>query len=97
MEASRLQFFTKQLIYLNSSFTDGYPKQGCVAFISQSGAYCCAMFDWALKNYIGFSYFISIGNKALLSEDKLLEVLKDDINTKIFVFYLESLKMAKNF
>lgn len=82
---------------LNASFTDGYPKQGCVAFISQSGAYCCAMLDWAQKKDIGFSHFISIGNKALLSEDKLLEVLKDDINTKIFVFYLESLKNGKSF
>ena len=82
---------------LNASFTDGYPKQGCVAFISQSGAYCCAMLDWAHKKNIGFSHFISIGNKALLAEDELLSVLKDDINTKIFVFYLESLKNGKKF
>ena len=82
---------------LNASFTDGYPKQGCVAFISQSGAYCCAMLDWAQKKNIGFSHFISIGNKALLAEDQLLSVLKDDVNTKIFVFYLESLKDGKKF
>ena len=82
---------------LNASFTDGYPKQGCVAFISQSGAYCCAMLDWAHKKNIGFSHFISIGNKADLAEDDFLSVLKDDINTKIFVFYLESLKHGKKF
>ena len=82
---------------LNASFTDGYPKKGEVAFISQSGAYCCAMLDWAERKKIGFSHFISIGNKALLAEDKLLSCLKDDINTKIFVFYLESLKNGKDF
>ena len=82
---------------LNASFTDGYPKKGNVAFISQSGAYCCAMLDWAEKKNIGFSHFISIGNKAMLAEDKLLSCLKDDKNTKIFAFYLESLKNGKDF
>ena len=82
---------------LNASFTDGYPKKGNVAFISQSGAYCCAMLDWAEKKKIGFSHFISIGNKAMLAEDKLLSCLKDDNNTKIFAFYLESLKNGKDF
>ena len=82
---------------LNASFTDGYPKKGNVAFISQSGAYCCSMLDWAEKKNIGFSHFISIGNKALLAEDKLLNYLKNDNNTKIFAFYLESLKNGKDF
>ena len=82
---------------LNASFTDGFPKKGNVAFISQSGAYCCAMLDWAEKKKIGFSHFISIGNKALLAEDRLLSCLQDDNNTKIFAFYLESLKNGKEF
>ena len=82
---------------LNASFSDGYPEKGNVAFISQSGAYCCAMLDWAEKKKIGFSHFISIGNKADLSEDKLLSVLKDDPNTKFFAFYLENLKNGKEF
>ena len=82
---------------LNASFTDGYPKKGNVAFISQSGAYCCSMLDWAEKKKIGFSHFISIGNKAMLAEDKLLSCLKNDNNTKIFAFYLESLKNGKEF
>ena len=82
---------------LNASFSDGYPEKGNVAFISQSGAFCCAMLDWAEKKKIGFSHFISIGNKADLSEDKLLSYLKDDKNTKVFVFYLENLKNGKQF
>ena len=82
---------------LNASFADGYPGKGTVAFISQSGAYCCAMLDWAEKKKIGFSHFISIGNKASLGEEKLLSVLKDDVNTKFFTFYLENLKNGKEF
>lgn len=82
---------------VNASFADGFPAKGNVAFISQSGAYCSAMLDWAEKKGIGFSHFISIGNKAVLGEDKLLDALKDDKNTTAFVFYLESLKNGKEF
>ena len=82
---------------VNASFADGFPSQGNVAFISQSGAYCSALMDWARENGIGFSHFISIGNKALLAEDRLLAALKDDKNTTAFVFYLESLKNGKEF
>lgn len=82
---------------LNASFADGYPLKGKVAFISQSGAYCCAMLDWAEKKKIGFSHFISIGNKTIFGEDKILTMLKDDINTEFFIFYLETLKNGKEF
>ncbi len=82
---------------LNASFADGFPARGNVAFISQSGAYCSAIMDWAAGKGIGFSHFISIGNKAVMGEDALLAALKDDPDTKAFVFYLESLKNGKEF
>jgi acetate---CoA ligase (ADP-forming) len=82
---------------LNASFADGFPIKGNVAFISQSGAYCSAMLDWARRKDIGFSHFISIGNKAVMGEDKLLDALKNDENTTAFLFYLESLKNGKEF
>lgn len=82
---------------LNASFADGFPEKGNVAFISQSGAYCSAMLDWAREKGIGFSHFISIGNKAQLSETELLEAIKNDKNTTAFVFYLESLKNGQKF
>ena len=81
----------------NASFADGFPDKGNVAFISQSGAYCSAILDWAREKGIGFSHFISIGNKALMGEDTLLKALADDKNTTAFVFYLESLKNGKEF
>ena len=55
------------------------------------------MLDWAERKKVGFSHFISIGNKTNFGEDQLLSVLKDDINTKFFTFYLENLKNGKNF
>ncbi len=82
---------------LNATFADGMPQKGNVAFISQSGAYCSAMMDWAASKNIGFSHFISIGNKAVMGEDKLLAALKDSPDTDAFVFYLESLKNGKEF
>ncbi len=82
---------------MNASFADGFPARGNVAFISQSGAYCSAIMDWAAGKGIGFSHFISIGNKAVMGEDALLSALKDDPDTKAFVFYLESLKNGKAF
>lgn len=82
---------------VNASFADGFPARGNVAFISQSGAYCSAIMDWAAGKGIGFSHFISIGNKAVMGEDSLLAALKDDPDTAAFVFYLESLKNGKEF
>jgi len=83
--------------HLNASFADGFPNKGNIAFISQSGAFCSAMMDWTQEKTIGFSHFISIGNKLDLSEVELLNVLKDDPHTKGFVFYLESLKDGQEF
>ena len=55
------------------------------------------MLDWAEKKNIGFSHFISIGNKTIFSEDKILSILKDDVNNDFFTFYLENRKMEQNF
>ena len=82
---------------LNASFAPCFPLKGNVAFISQSGAYCSAILDWAEEKGIGFSHFISIGNKADLNEASLLEAIQHDPNTKAFVFYLEGLKKGQEF
>lgn len=82
---------------LNASFAPGFPLKGNVAFISQSGAYCSAILDWAQDEGIGFSHFISIGNKADLAEDSLLKAIQHDPNTNAFVFYLEGLKNGTEF
>lgn len=84
-------------VNLNASFADGYPKKGNICFVSQSGALCTAMLDWAQQRNIGFSHFISLGNKAGFSEVEILEALADSDEVDIFAFYLESLKDGKRF
>lgn len=82
---------------LNASFSDGYPQKGKICFVSQSGAVCTAVLDWAAEKDIGFSHFISLGNKSGISEIEILETLATDKNVEIFAFYLESLKNGTKF
>src|SRR5262249_19008023 len=49
-------------VQLNASFAADSPAAGQVALISQSGALCTSLLDWAAKQNVGFSYFVSIGN-----------------------------------
>jgi acetyltransferase len=82
---------------LNASFADGYPQKGNICFVSQSGAFCTAILDWAHEKKLGFSHFISLGNKSDISEDQILATLQDDDNVEIFAFYLESIKNGSKF
>ncbi len=75
---------------LNASFADGHPAPGGVAFVSQSGAFCTAMLDWAAERGIGFSHFVSLGNKAGLNECDFLEAFAADDTVELCVFYLET-------
>lgn len=75
---------------LNGSFANEMPLPGNICFISQSGAFCTALQDWATGQGIGFSHLFSLGNKAGLNEVQLLEALQNDKDIKAFVLYLES-------
>jgi acetyl coenzyme A synthetase (ADP forming)-like protein len=79
-------------VNLNASFSDGFPAKGDIAFISQSGAFCTAVLDWAEEKKIGFSHFVSLGNKAGISELELIESLANDPKVNVFALYLESIK-----
>ncbi len=82
---------------MNVSFADGMPKKGHVAFISQSGALCTSVLDWAYETNIGFSYFVSIGNSMDVSFGDLIDYFGQDPNTKSIVLYVESLANARAF
>lgn len=82
---------------LNISFTTGMPKQGNVAFISQSGALCTSVLDWAMSENIGFSYFVSIGNTMDVGFGDLIDYLGQDASTKSIVLYVESIAFAHEF
>ncbi len=82
---------------LNISFASGMPKAGNVAFISQSGALCTSVLDWALEGKVGFSYFISIGNSLDVEFGDLIDYFGDDEATQSIVLYIESLQQARKF
>ena len=76
---------------LNASFARKFPAEGSIAFLSQSGALCTAVLDYAQARNIGFSKFVSFWNKADISEIDLLYYLKDDEKTKVILLYLEEI------
>jgi acetyl coenzyme A synthetase (ADP forming)-like protein len=82
---------------LNATFGTQMPRKGNIAFISQSGALCVAVLDYAKEANIGFSKFISMGNKAGLTEDDLLEYLRQDPQTDVILMYLEDLVNGRDF
>ncbi|MBW6536381.1 MAG: GNAT family N-acetyltransferase [Mariniphaga sp.] len=82
---------------MNVSFANGMPEKGHVAFISQSGALCTSVLDWAYESHIGFSYFVSIGNSMDVNFGDLIDYFGQDPSTKSIVLYVESLSHARNF
>ena len=78
-------------VRLNASFARQMPARGPIAFLSQSGALCTAVLDYAESKQIGFSKFVSFGNKADISETDLMLYLKDDPQTRVILLYLEEI------
>ena len=84
-------------VSLNASFSKRMPACGNISFISQSGALCTAVLDFAADRDFGFSKFISIGNKADVDELDLLLYLHQDLNTAVIILYLEELRKGREF
>lgn len=82
---------------LNASFAPGFPPRGEVAFISQSGAMLLSIFDWSQSNGLGFSRFVSLGNKADLNEVDFIRAAAEDPETGIILCYLEDIVDGKRF
>lgn len=82
---------------LNATIAQAKPAKGSIAFFSQSGALCSAILDWADGEEFGFSKFVSLGNKAGISEADVLEALGDDPDTKVIIGYLESVDDGEKF
>ena len=82
---------------LNASFANGLPQRGQVAFISQSGALCTAVLDWALQENIGFSHFVSVGNMLDVSIGDLIDYFAMDHATESIILYVESVTEAREF
>jgi acetyltransferase len=83
---------------LNATFAAGTPPAGPIGFMSQSGALGTAILDWAMAgSRIGFSKFVSLGNKADISEIDLLDAWSVDDHTKVILSYSEGLPNGQKF
>lgn len=86
---------TDPAVRLNASFSRTMPKAEPIAFISQSGALCTAILDYARGIGMGFSKFVSIGNKAGASEVDMVQMLGQDPLTRVVLMYVEDFVDAK--
>ena len=84
-------------ISMNATFADVSPKQGNLGFSSQSGALGIAIMDLANKLGLGMSSFVSVGNKADISGNDLLQYWEQDPATDVILLYLESFGNPRKF
>ncbi|MDD5084271.1 MAG: acetate--CoA ligase family protein [Candidatus Moranbacteria bacterium] len=88
--------FINAEINFNASFAPLMPALGNISLLSQSGALCTAILDSVHENNLGFSKFISTGNKASLNENALLKYLAQDEGTQVIAMYAEELADAQD-
>jgi len=84
-------------VSMNAAFGRKMPSAGNLAFLSQSGALCTSVLDYAEERHMGFSKFISFGNKADVNEIDLLEYLAKDDETSVIAMYLEDVTNGRRF
>jgi acetate---CoA ligase (ADP-forming) len=84
-------------VQLNASFSPLVPPAGTVAFSSQSGALGLAILELATERRVGLSSFVSVGNKADVSSNDLLEYWEADAQTSVILLYLESFGNPRRF
>ena len=82
---------------LDTTFVPDMPKPGVITFVSQSGAVCGGVIDWASGAGIGLSRIVTLGNQADLTETDILESLADDDNTRVIALYLEGVDDGRRF
>jgi len=84
-------------VNMNATFSAVFPPAGHVAMGSQSGALGVAILDYARKLNLGLSTFVSIGNRADVSSNDLLEYWQEDPATDVILLYLESFGNPRKF
>lgn len=82
---------------LNATFAPRGAFPGKIAFLTQSGAVGSAVLNWAWQKEIGLSFFVSLGNKAVLTETDFLATLLGDSETKVIAAYIEGIEDGREF
>ena len=89
--------FILPYLNLNATFAESMPEKGNIALISQSGAVCGAILDWAAAAKVGFSAFTSVGSMLDVDFGDLIDYFGMDIHTRSIVLYIESITDASKF
>lgn len=84
-------------IGLNATFNKGNAKPGRMALVSQSGALCTAILDWAQVSDVGFSSVISVGSSADVDFGGILDFLVNDPETESILLYIEGIRQSRSF
>jgi acetyltransferase len=84
-------------IGLNATFNNGSANSGNLAFISQSGALCTAILDWAKSNNVGFSSVVSMGSSIDIDFGEILDYLVTDAKTQSILLYIEGIRNVRSF
>ncbi len=84
-------------IGLNATFNKGGANEGDIAFVSQSGALCTAILDWAQSNGVGFSSIVSMGSSTDVDFGEILDYLVSDAGTRSILMYIEGIRNARSF
>jgi len=88
---------TDPAVALNGTFSPVYPPEGRIAMSTQSGALGLAILDYARRLNLGISTFVSVGNKADVSSNDLIQYWADDPRTDVILLYLESFGNPRKF
>jgi acetyl coenzyme A synthetase (ADP forming)-like protein len=88
---------TSPLVKMNATFSPVYPPRGNIAFLSQSGAMGLVVLEYASNLDMGISTFVSVGNRADISSNDLLEYWEQDEATGVILLYLESFGNPRKF
>jgi acetyl coenzyme A synthetase (ADP forming)-like protein len=84
-------------VRLHATFAGAMPESGNVGFLSQSGALGIALLELARRRELGLSSFVSVGNKADISGNDLLQYWEEDPATAVVLLYLESFGNPRRF
>ena len=84
-------------IGFNATFARGNAAPGALGVVSQSGAICTALLDWARPNRIGFSSVVSLGGSADLDFGEIIDYLTYDPKTEKILLYIEGIRNARRF
>jgi len=82
---------------LNATFARGAALPGSLGLVSQSGAVCAAMLDWATPNRVGFSSIVSLGGSSDLDFGEIIDYLANDPKTEHILLYIEGIRDARRF